>query len=474
MRNGLPQGWVEVKLPTVAQINMGQSPPSNTYNTKGKGLPFYQGKSEFRDLFPTPSKYCSDPLKIAEPEDILISVRAPVGPTNLCREKSCIGRGLASIRPLGELSNRYLLYYLRSIENWLSAQGTGSTFTAISKSDLEELTIPIAPLDEHRRIVKKLEKLLDKVGSCQKRLSNIPIILKRFRQSVLAAACSGRLTADWRENNKSKSAVEETIAAIREKREAVVKTPSQKERLRQIYESSEGNDSNSLPETWRFIALNKICDSFDYGTSAKSHPTGKIPVLRMGNIQNGKIDWTDLVFTSDENEIQDYLLKPNTVLFNRTNSPELVGKTAIYRGERPAIFAGYLIRMNPSPELDPEYINLCLNTNYAREFCRGIRTDGVSQSNINAQKLGTFEVPFCSLNEQKEIVCRVKSLFAIADRIEERYSKARKQVNILTQSLLAKAFRGELVPQDPNDEPADKLFKILDKHIENRRAKSSL
>src|SRR3989475_4643420 len=201
MTADLPGGWQEAELPAVAELNMGQSPPSNTYNIEGSGLPFFQGKTEFGKIYPSPVKYCSHPSKIAEAGDILISVRAPVGPTNLCRERSCIGRGLAAIRPIGAIPSYYLLYYLRNIEPWLSRQGTGSTFTAISKSDLEQLTLPVAPLAEQLRIVAKLEKLLGQVDACQQRLAKIPALLKRFRQSVLAAACSGRLTADWRREN---------------------------------------------------------------------------------------------------------------------------------------------------------------------------------------------------------------------------------------------------------------------------------
>jgi type I restriction enzyme, S subunit len=183
-----------------------------------------------------------------------------------------------------------------------------------------------------------------------------------------------------------------------------------------------------------------LATSFDYGTSTKSEKSGTVPVLRMGNIRDGKLDWTDLVYTSDKNEIESYALQPRTVLFNRTNSPELVGKTAIYRGERSAIFAGYLIRVNAVPELDPEYLNLCLNTHYAKEFCARVKTDGVSQSNINAQKLGDFEVPFSSLSEQTEIVHRVEVLFALADRLEAQYTEGKAHVDNLTRAILAKAF----------------------------------
>ena len=112
-------------------------------------------------------------------------------------------------------------------------------------------------------------------------------------------------------------------------------------------------------------------------------------------------------------------------------------------------------------ELDTEYLNYCLNTNYAKEFCLRVRTDGVSQSKINAQKLGSFELPLPPLAEQKEIVRRVEELSALADQIEARYTKARAHVEKLTQSILAKAFRGELVPQDPNDEPASVLLERI-------------
>jgi type I restriction enzyme S subunit len=168
----------------------------------------------------------------------------------------------------------------------------------------------------------------------------------------------------------------------------------------------------------------------------------------MGNLKNGEIDWTDLVYTSDPDESNKYQLARNTVLFNRTNSPELVGKSSIYRGERPAIFAGYLIRIDIQGDLDPEYLNYCLNAPAARQWCHEVKTDGVSQSNINAAKLGDFPLPYRSLHEQRQVVSRVKALFALADRIETRYRKAQAEVEKLTQSILARAFAGKLVPTE--------------------------
>lgn len=181
----------------------------------------------------------------------------------------------------------------------------------------------------------------------------------------------------------------------------------------------------------------------------------------MGNIQDGRLDWNDLVYTSVPEEIKKYRLTAGDVLFNRTNSPDLVGKTAVYRGERDAIYAGYLIRIRCTDRLLSDYLDYCLNSPAGRDYCWRVKSDGVSQSNINAKKLAAFEFGLPGIEEQHEIVRRVEALFAYADRLEARYTASRAQVERLTPALLAKAFRGELVPQDPNDEPACVLLERI-------------
>ncbi|MGB3768410.1 MAG: hypothetical protein WA947_17770, partial [Phormidesmis sp.] len=165
---------------------------------------------------------------------------------------------------------------------------------------------------------------------------------------------------------------------IRKERLSQSNSLKQKDKVIAIYESTESDDSNDLPTTWQFVFLEKLTSSLNYGTSSKSLASGKIPVLRMGNMQKGEIDWSSLAYTSDDKDIEKYKLEPYTVLFNRTNSPELVGKTSIYRGEKEAIFAGYLIRINHLPQLDPEYLNYFLNSPYAQSICWQCKTDGVS------------------------------------------------------------------------------------------------
>ncbi len=457
MNEELPEGWATVSVERSVEIidYRGRTPPYSP-----NGIPHLRssnlkgGKVVWENL-----RYVSEDVYrrymtrgIPHVGDLLFSTEAPLGEVaEVPTSRFSVAQRLMILRTDSRvLDPQFLKLQIMSPEfqDRISGRSTGTMVIGISAKNFRPVKMKIAPVDEQRRIVLQVEALLAKVRSSQERLDKIPTILKRFRQAVLAAACTGRLTEDWRERHPDLAQIEATVMRIRQRRERAASTPAQRERVKEIYEEAEEHDSDELPEAWRYVKLNKLCQSFDYGTSAKSQASGKVPVLRMGNIQDGKIDWTDLVYTSDADEIASYSLRPRTVLFNRTNSPELVGKTAIYRGERPAIFAGYLIRANHEPDLDPEYLNLCLNTTYAKEFCRNVKTDGVSQSNINAQKLGAFELPFCAIEEQREITRRVKELFALADRLQARYEKAKAQVDRLTRSVLAKAFRGELVPTE--------------------------
>lgn len=477
MNNALSSNWETIPLSELLTSLESGSRPKGGVRGISQGVPSiggehlkHDGTFDFNSIKYVPKDFADKMTKgrIKINDILVVKDGATTGKTsfvdsNFPFNDAVVNEHVFICRPSNRVNPRYLFYYLFSREGQerILENFKGSAQGGINQSFAPNTKVPIAPIGEQDQIVAKLEELLKHVDISQDRLAKILLILKRFRQSVLAAACSGKLTADWRENNPDTENIDAVIEAIKKRRENEIETLNQKNKLNEIFPALEGSDSSGLPEGWRCVMLNKLCTSFDYGTSAKSKPSGKIPVLRMGNIQNGEIDWTDLVYTSDDEEIKKYYLQSNTVLFNRTNSPELVGKTAIYRGEYPAIFAGYLIRINPLPELDPEYLNFCMNTTYAKEFCYHLKTDGVSQSNINAQKLGTFEIPLCSLVEQREIVRRVKSLFKLADQIATRYANAKMQVDKLTQSILAKAFHGELVPQNPSDESVEVLLRRI-------------
>lgn len=368
---------------------------------------------------------------------------------------------------------------------------------SVSSGDLARtVALLVPPLSEQHRIVAKIEELFSELDKGVESLNAAREQLKVYRLVTLTHAFEGKLTEEWRKTNKRELKTAELLDAhIRRERdthyeqqlknweEREASTGRRKARPRPPKPVSPlphdvQNGLPELPKTWAWHRLGWMTCGVEYGTAAKSSERGRIPVIRMGNLQGGSIDWTDLVFTSDDEEICKYSLSAGDVLFNRTNSPELVGKTAMYRGERPALFAGYLIRVNQIPSIvEAQYLNLFLNSHLAKRHGNSIKTDGVNQSNINGQKLQEYPFPYCSLSEQKEVVRLLDEKLSLIDRalidIDSELSKA----DALRQSILKKAFSGQLVAQDPRDEPATLLLERIkaerDSDTNSRRKKNA-
>jgi type I restriction enzyme S subunit len=203
-------------------------------------------------------------------------------------------------------------------------------------------------------------------------------------------------------------------------------------------------------EGWEEKTVGEICKSVEYGTSSKSTSDGDVPVLRMGNIQNREIDWADLKYSSDSEEIEKYSLRDGDVLFNRTNSAEHVGKTCIYRGDRPAIFAGYLIRVHYDKErVNGEYLNYYLNSDEARDYGKTVMSQSVNQANINGKKLKGYSIPLAPLDQQRSIVSRFNVLNSETRKIERVCRLKLTALDELKQSILQKAFTGQLTAKSP-------------------------
>src|SRR5690348_2974394 len=235
-------------------IIQGQSPPGETYNTEAKGLPFFQGKAEFGELYPVPAKWCSSPTKIAERDDILISIRAPVGPTNLCPARACIGRGLAAIRPFAGMHTKYVLYALRHSMSEITVFSTGTTFGAISGDVLRNHNFPVAPSAEQVRIVSEIEKQFTRLDAAVAALKRVQANLKRYRAAVLKAACEGRLVPTEaelaRREGRSYESASELFTRIVAKREGKSgELPLTRLQL------SKKNDLRSIPQGWMWTNL---------------------------------------------------------------------------------------------------------------------------------------------------------------------------------------------------------------------------
>jgi len=265
VNSDLPRNWCKTTIGEVFSITLGQSPPSSTYNGQGEGLPFFQGKAEFEDLYPVPRKWCSSPKKIAQKGDVLLSVRAPVGPTNIAPEECCIGRGLASIRPVNGMETKFVLYFFRSIERYLEKSGTGTTFNAITGDKLKNLSIFLPPLKEQHRIVAKMEELFTKLDAGVESLKQVQAQLKCYRQSILKAAVEGRLTAEWREQHKDElEPADKLLERIQEEKKKRLDTKYK------VPKSPDTGKSPELPENWKYTTLKSISDVIHYGYTASS------------------------------------------------------------------------------------------------------------------------------------------------------------------------------------------------------------
>ena len=495
-----PHGWQRCVLPDFTCIVMGQSPASKTYNHSGAGLPFFQGKAEFGDLYPTINMYCSQPKKIAKQGATLLSVRAPVGPSNLAQHECCIGRGLAALHPCGEIEPKFLLYLFRSIEPVISGKGTGSTFKSVTKGFVEDLEFDLPPLPEQRRIVAKIEELFSELDKGVESLKTARTQLNVYHQAVLKHAFEGKLTAQWREENKDKlEKPEQLLARIKREREAryqrqlqewkaAVKTweesgkpgkrPARLLKLKEISQLllAETEILPSLPGGWSYLRLGLVINEPKYGTSKKCdynyEGTG---VLRIPNVVRGVVDASDLKGTHfEEDEKRTYALRNRDILVIRSNgSISIVGECAIVsKAEEQYLYAGYLIRLRSNPvALLPDYLAALLSSHLLRTQIehKAKSTSGVN--NINSGEIQSLIVPLCSLSEQEVVIERLSASLSAIDAIEAEIDNQLLKADALRQSVLKIAFAGQLVAQDPNDEPASVLLTRI--KVEKEQASKS-
>lgn len=381
---------VTIKLKDCCTIIAGQSPESKHYNTEGIGIPFFQGKTDFGEVYPTIRVYCSQPTKIAEKDDILLSVRAPVGPTNLSPGRVCIGRGLTAIRPSEILNLKYLLHYFRYFEAQLQQKGTGTTFKAITQDVVKNLEVPIPSMDEQERIVARIEELFSELDNGVETLQKTKQQLAVYRQAVLKDAFS---------HITEKKTIREVSSVV-----------------------------TSGSRGW-----------------AQYYSDHGAKFVRIGNLTRDRIriDLSDIQFVDlpDDAEGKRTQLQPNDVMVSITADLGSIGLVPDDIGEAYVNQHIAMVRfLNP---VQGEFMAWYLRSDYGqKDLLKNKRGGG--KLGLGLDDIRDSRVPVISDAEAIKIVENIEARLSVCDSIEKTVDTALRQAEAMRQSILKQAFEGSL------------------------------
>lgn len=470
MSDGLPQGWANITLGEIC------SKPQYGWTCRGaktgqvkyvRTTDISEGKIDWASV-----PYCEETPEDVEKyrvrsNDILVSRAGSVGVSFRITDVPCdavFASYLIRFNALDEIEPKYVEFFLKSDGFWraISEFTAGIAVPNVNASKLASLALPLAPFPEQRRIVAKLEKLLGKVDDCQKRLAKIPILLKRFRQSVLAAACSGRLTADWREQRPEVESASNLLAKIQERRMALAESKKEQAQISAAFEKQNldpGDEElgfNDIPETWVACRVGAIGAVSNGSTPSRKRPEfwdGDIAWVSSGEVCNNVISETRECITKAGYEGSSVRLLPRgTVLLAMIGEGKTRGQSAILAIEA-TINQNIAAVVLEHRLVRSDYLWRWFQLQYEATRERG---SGSGPQALNCQRVRELPFVLPPLVEQQEIVRRVEAFFALADQIEARFAKAQAHVDKLTSSLLAKAFRGELVPTEAELARAEK------------------
>jgi len=398
----LPEEWRVVRLGEVADLTMGQSPPSSTYNTHGEGLPFLQGKAEFGDIYPQPIKWCSAPLRVAKRGSVLISVRAPVGDVNLAQRDYCIGRGLAALSGKEPLNNDFLFYFLLNAKSHLEEKGTGSTFKSINKSVLQSFLIPLPPLAEQRAIAHVLRTV-----------------------------------------QKAKEATERVIAALRELKKSLMRYlftygPVPLDAADRV--ELKDTEIGPIPAHWQVVRLGDLWEQRvlwiknGFAQGSFNEQGRGVPHLRPFNVsETGEISLAQIKYVPPPSD-NNYWLQKGDILFNNTNSEELVGKVAYFDHEGRFTLSNHMtiIRVQEPSVIDRVWLASWLLYLWHRGFTQTLARRHVNQASISLARLRDIPIPLPPLPEQREIA---RILQAVDEKIQAE-EKRKEALEALFKALL--------------------------------------
>jgi type I restriction enzyme, S subunit len=473
----LPDGWLDVDLGDISSFEMGQAPPGSASNFEGVGTIFVKA-GEFGTLFPVIREWTIDPKRFAKEGDVLICVvGATVGKLNLAID-CAIGRSVAAIRPLPGIQQRCIYYQLLRKVDEIRAGSSGSAQGVISSVDLSRIQMRLPPAKEQTRIVTKLEELLSALDAGVAELKAAQKKLAHYRQSLLKAAVSGELTAAWREKNPPKETGQQLLQRIlRERRgrwetaqtlkfQAQGKAPPKgwKEKYVEPVQPEVGK-LPTLPAGWIWSSMDSLLVNIEAGASFKCEERPPNPeeigVVKVSAVSWGEFNEQESKTCHDLQRIDSSLLvQPGDFLFSRANTIELVGACVIAKSVNLRVMlSDKILRfLFASDSLKP-WVRTFLRSEFGRQQIESLASGNQeSMRNIGQGRIREILIPIPPSDE----------LVAIENMLDTQMNGVAKQAAWIEQSLkqstaqrkniLQAAFSGQLVPQNPADEPASALL----------------
>jgi len=471
--SGLPNGWAQTSLRDIATfITSGSRGWARYYADEGAAFVrvgnIKRGTialdwDDMQRVNPPPGGE-GERTRLQD-DDVLITITADLGRVAVFREgadeTAYINQHVALARLADGQWARYVAWYLASDEgqSQLLERDKGTTKAGLGLEDINAVEVPFPPPAEQRRIVAKLDALTARTARARADLDRIPALAARYKQAVLAKAFSGELTAEWRRENPT----EGTGEALRDQ---LLQQRTERRRA----EGSRGAGANrsvptddralpALPRGWTWMTFDQCSWDLTVGhvgpMKDRYVPNG-IPFLRSLNVKPNAISLKNLVFVSAgfHAELRKSQLSAGTIVVIRTGEP---GVAAVVPESLDGANCSDLVICRPVEGLNPHFGARYINSDFAKSFIRDTQV-GVAQQHFNVGAMSKLPAPVAPAREQAEIVRRVDQAFVEIDRLTAEAASARRLLDQLDQAMLAKAFRGELVPQDPADEPASLLL----------------
>ncbi|HBO6863564.1 TPA: hypothetical protein L4935_000538 [Pseudomonas aeruginosa] len=457
----LPAGWARAALGDLADFTNGKAFKKEEWLEAGKPIIRIQNLNNPEASF-NYADDSHDEKYLVRNGDLLVSWSASLGVYYWAGQDAWLNQHIFRVHSLRGCDKGFLKYALQVSIDDFYAKAHGMGMVHITKGNFESHQIALPPIGEQTRIAQKLDELLAQIDTLKARIDAIPALLKRFRQSVLAAAVSGRLTEDWRSSGASidnghvlHHQIKEAHAAEGGHARGNASDPT---------EEAHDLSPDDLPKTWDIAELRDICvpgRPITYGILKPGPELDEgIPYIRVADFPGNKLNMANIKKTSpeiDEQFRRARLMEGDLLLSIRGSVGRLIKIPANLDG---ANITQDTARLSISPLVSTEFVYWALLADSTQRRMKNA-TRGVAVRGINIGDVRALQIPLPPRDEQTEIVRRVEQLFAFADQLEAKVATAQARIDRLAPSILAKAFRGELVPQDPNDEPASLLLERI-------------